>query len=125
MTIVKEVLIQLGLPEYYPNYPNYYPTITHAKVVSRKHEVARLGDDKIGYYDLWVAKGFIPNGCGMHEADGFKGLHFIIKEPEIFEIYDINIEAGIYSIETMKVLSQFLINTDRINGSVVINEYEI
>jgi hypothetical protein len=87
-------------------------------------ELPRPNDDKNGYLNIWISKGYMESGK-FRAAAGLAGLNFKIEEPEVFSFASTQIQAGDFMIEVMTCLCQYLISTGRISGTVIINEYEV
>jgi hypothetical protein len=55
-------------------YYEFMPRCTHARVVNIQYEVERPAENKPGYIDVWLAKGFIVDDQ-FREAPGVPGIN--------------------------------------------------
>ena len=122
--IIKENLILLTTAENYPLNGDYFPDITHVRLVNFKTELPRPNDNKFGYIDMWFSKGYIYNSR-FYEGPGLLGLNFKVEEPEIFDMAQIQCQAAGIMSEVEKTILQYMIDTGRIAGTLIVNEYEV
>lgn len=76
-------LIKLAFPEQPPKTPWItLPECTHARVVNVVYEVDRPAEGKPGYFDIWLAKGYLDSRGEFREAPGVPGIHVQIIAAE-------------------------------------------
>lgn len=117
----KQTVIQLTTTEQYPLNGSLFPTITHCRVVEFKLETPRPINNKPGKINIWLAKGFLAGTPEwFYEAPGLDGINIVIEEPELWLFGAINIDSGNLMPEVLKTISQYLIDKEYIDGTIVV-----
>ena len=105
-----------------PN-PDEYPTLTHARIVNIKTEVDRDEDSKDGWIEIWLAYGYMDTGI-FYEARGIDGINVLFDKQAYIDFYD---DYTVHETHTMQDflynLSQYCIDENKIDGTVVVNSY--
>lgn len=118
----KQVLIRLANVEQYTD-SEIFPDITHARIVNVKFEVARPFNNKEGFVDVWIAKGYLKNGI-FYEAPGYPGVNIVIENEELILMMTQTVLGSSLALEVFKILSQYLLDTDKLEGVLEIIEAE-
>lgn len=123
---MREVVIELTTPEEYPINPDSFPVISHVRVVNFTYEIDRVAENKDGYVDVWVAKGYLGGpDVTFFEAPGLEGINYKIEGDELPDIVANITSIEDFEVEVFKIISQFLIDNGHIDGNVeVLNQGE-
>lgn len=113
------IAIELTNTEQYPVNGDLFPTITHLRLANFTVEVPRPDDNKIGYIEMWFEKGYVV-GTDFFVLPNYEGEHFIVEEPEVWNLIGSSIPAGIAGFEVTKLLHQYVVDQLWVDGTLVV-----
>ncbi|MHA1368148.1 MAG: hypothetical protein ACTSRA_00345 [Promethearchaeota archaeon] len=97
-------------------------TLTHVSICNITIEESRPWANKLGYFDIWLAYGYLRSDGHMVEPE-YNGLNIIISEKdelsEFNELYNKVTTLKSIMLDVKLIIGQFLIDKGYIVGNLI------